>query len=1197
MAFNIVFLGLFLLLTSYIECLHLKNKAYEDLTIKISEDVPVDNCKQILENLQTSLQSASQFLFSALDGKAFLRSATVSLPTSWPDTCAPTAVTSGSGETSDITVLPRNPTRGALWTQQSLGCGQPGDQIYLSFDRLLVPDNKLGRSLVKEFAMYRYGVFEEQGYYNDPIYPLCYMDDDKKEGRLSGCSDLHINDHGICRGENVSAYNASSMVDPNARSSIIFAPEAPSVSMFCDSGNHDRIAPTKQNLICDRRSILDVILNHNDFKSDNSSSSELTSHQIADTTPKISFKKQKLTRYVFVVENTKDMMQRESWYYMKLALSLWAVNRLPNNTELALVLTELKSTVACELFPTNPTNAHKFHSSIPYTPSDSIKPGCLTCGLKDAMNMLNQRNNLKGPANNIIVIISPGMDKNSQMESLLKEIKKSNIKIASINYPHIIRSNSLNILAEATGGSAYTVFEQKLNVDSTLLTTYFELLSVLSDITRRYYSGRQSDLPMEIHRREIIDDGRSSVTGSFVLDPNMGEPATFNFFTHNTATPLFKSLKLISPSHQIYTSRNDRLLLLKNIVLDANITESGTWTYTVETYPGNPQPHFLQVYATPKSPIAPILSAKFWTHKIQQNGPLILLTEVKIGEMPVLGAKVEVTVTKTCNPCNQTHDRSNQPYKFDLLDTGSGDPDITKGDGVYTRYFSASEGGIGFYTFEVKVTDNGNTAYRWAESSKISDKPCCGSNIPSSGAEPISPFQRNLPKQTVYISSQDILTSSQFPAGKIGDLKVQIIAEDMKARLIWTAPDMGGNSVSRYEIKYSYSVKDIIDNFEINGIRWDEGLGPLPLSPGSETTFNLDFSQTKELLDKPMYFAVKAFSKMSSDVPGTISNWVRVLVPSPPPPPTVAPTYTHNEQYWPNSNSVDIDHISPSISKTMNFGLELILPIAIGFILLVVLLILYCYFCVVKRRERQIVKKSPSKSTKNDKLNGNITIVPSSPLNSASQTYNSDIPEHHTVGVPVSNFGYEDETKKRYSLVNQQEQQLIEELKQQQQQINREASYGGVSVITNRNGHPLSPFNSWTASQLLHEHERRHSPLENMPEEQLNHDMMMNGSQIDHLSMNGQSIDQLNLNGHHLSPQMVEQYQQTHMAPPVPPLPAFNGNGYPPNYTIYGTHQPQNHQLYQTIRNEPIGPFNPSLQGSMSSVNSGEKKRRNVTMV
>lgn len=1167
--------------------LELKNRAYDEFVIRVADDVPSDNCRTILDNLQITLTSASQYLFSALDGKAYLRSATVLLPTSWPDSCAPGAVLAGSGETSDMTVLPKTRTRGDLWTQQSLGCGQQGDQIFMAYGNLEKRDDKLARSLVKEFSMYRYGVFEEQGYFNDPIYPLCYFDDKKKEGKLTGCSDLPIDDKGICSGKSTE-YNKTLMVDKNARTSLIFSPESPSISMFCDEGNHNRIAPTKQNLICSRRSILDVVLSHDDFNKDNSSD-VLDSHQITDTTPLILYKRQKLTRYVIVIENTKDMLQRESWYYLKLVISLWTSATLPNNTELGLVLAENRAVRAFELFyPNLDTDAKtNFYSAIPYTPSDYSKPACLHCGIKEAADMLNERTKRNGAANNVIIVISPGMDYNTELDNVINDVKKSKIKIATINYPNIIRSSSLNLLAESTKGAAYTVFEQKLNVDSTLLTTYFELLHVFSDITKRFYSGNPLDLPVEIHRREITNDGRSSVTGSFMLDQAMGEPSKLNFFTHNVAVPLFKSLRLISPSHKIYSKRNDKYLFFKNILLIANITEPGTWTYTVETYTGNPQPHFLQVLATPK-PSLPVLNTNFRVHRKNSESPITLIVEVKLGQMPVLGAKVEVVITKSCHPCNLTHDGITQTFKLDLLDTGSGDPDITKGDGIYTRYFSASQGGVGYYTFEAKISDNGNTAYTWSNSAKILDKPCCGSSVPSAGVQPISPFQRVLPKQTIYVSSQDILAASQAPVGKIGDLKVQIIPQDLKARLMWTAPDMGGNSVSRYEIRYSYLVEDIIDNFEINSIRWEGGQQALPLSPGSETTFNLDFSQTKELLDKPMYFAVKAFPRMTSDVPGTISNWVRVVVPSPPPPPTVPPVYNHNDQsYWPNSNSDGIDTASPTVTKSMAFGIELLLPIIIGFILLVVLMVLYCYFCI-KRRSRDDVKKSP-KSIQKDKLNGNITIVPSSPQNTHVPAYSpSEMGDPHNVGLPVSNFAYEDENKKRYSLVNQQEQQLIEELKQHQHQLSN--TYGGVAVISNsltRNGQVLSPFNSWSASQLLHEHERRHSPLENGPEDQMS-EMMLNNSQMEHM-INSQNVEHM---GHHMSPQM--EHYQTHMAPPVPPLPAFN-NGYPVNYNIYGTHQPQN-QMYQTIRNDG-GTFNTSLQGSMSSVNSGEKKRRNVTMV
>lgn len=96
--------------------------------------------------LQTTLTSASQYLFSALDGRAFLRSATVILPSSWPESCVNVPITSATDETSDVTIVPSETARGRLWTQQSLGCGQPGDQIYLGHESLQSRDDALGTS-------------------------------------------------------------------------------------------------------------------------------------------------------------------------------------------------------------------------------------------------------------------------------------------------------------------------------------------------------------------------------------------------------------------------------------------------------------------------------------------------------------------------------------------------------------------------------------------------------------------------------------------------------------------------------------------------------------------------------------------------------------------------------------------------------------------------------------------------------------------------------------------------------------------------------------------------------------------------------------------------------------------------------------------------------------------------------------------
>lgn len=297
------------------------------------------------------------------------------------------------------------------------------------------------------------------------------------------------------------------MVNPDARSSIMFAPEAPSVSMFCDEGNHNRFAPTKHNLMCQYRNTLEVILGHPDFAS---GTAENAPHSggIIDTTPRISYKKQNLTRYVLVIENTKDMLQRESWNYLRFAVRKWAVYDLPDNTEVGLVLmNDTGSQKVLNLMSLRSSmdrlinrNRDLVASSIPYTPSDSTQAGCLHCALRDATEMLQQRDRSNGPARNVILVIAPGTVINQHLKIAMKEVKRAKIRVAAINYPNILRSSMLDVLADETGGKSFTVFEEKLNIETTLLTSYFKLSNVLYNIVQQFYSGNPSDLSIEVSR-------------------------------------------------------------------------------------------------------------------------------------------------------------------------------------------------------------------------------------------------------------------------------------------------------------------------------------------------------------------------------------------------------------------------------------------------------------------------------------------------------------------------------------------------------------------------------------------------------------------------------------------------------------------------------------------------------------------------
>ena len=63
--------------------------------------------------------------------------------------------------------------RDGPYTSQSKGCGQPGDQMNIPFNHLTSNESN-PKVLVSEWAKLRYGIFDEFGFPNDPLYPHYY---------------------------------------------------------------------------------------------------------------------------------------------------------------------------------------------------------------------------------------------------------------------------------------------------------------------------------------------------------------------------------------------------------------------------------------------------------------------------------------------------------------------------------------------------------------------------------------------------------------------------------------------------------------------------------------------------------------------------------------------------------------------------------------------------------------------------------------------------------------------------------------------------------------------------------------------------------------------------------------------------------------------------------------------------------------
>lgn len=113
--------------------------------------------------------------------------------------------------------------------------------------------------------------------------------------------------------------------------------------------------------------------------------------------------------------------------------------------------------------------------------------------------MLQDRERMGGPAASIIVVIAPGTSEHApELDMVVDEANDASIRITTITYPAQLRSRPLDWLANATGGTAYTVNESRHNMATSFLSTYFKLTNVMWNMMETYYQGNSADLPIEV---------------------------------------------------------------------------------------------------------------------------------------------------------------------------------------------------------------------------------------------------------------------------------------------------------------------------------------------------------------------------------------------------------------------------------------------------------------------------------------------------------------------------------------------------------------------------------------------------------------------------------------------------------------------------------------------------------------------------
>lgn len=218
-----------------------------------------------------------------------------------------------------------------------------------------------------------------------------------------------------------------------------------------------------------------------------------------------------------------------------------------------------------------------------------------------------------------------------------------------------------------------------------------------------YYSGDVSPLPVEIYRKELVDTGSKDENKPTSDSFNVDEATDFiNFFVYiydRKERNIEKGMRLIAPNRHEFSTSSELRADYHQISIVGNLTGYGSWSYNIKRFYGNPQPHFVQVLAYPKPDSADFIWTKAFIRRPRNGGPHVVYAQAMQGKLPIVDALVEMSVKHNGHKITTAQ----------LFDNGSGDPDITRGDGIYSRYFAISEPGM--YTIQLFITDNGNTAY------------------------------------------------------------------------------------------------------------------------------------------------------------------------------------------------------------------------------------------------------------------------------------------------------------------------------------------------------------------------------------------------------------------------------------------------------------------------------------------------------
>lgn len=963
--------------------LNVNHGVYTRVTVKVNEVVPRQFCHRALKNIEALLTSTSRQLFESSGGR--FKDVTVILPRAWSNTeClngrnVSVSTLSEAFDEADFEITGSHPIFGSNrpWALQFGECGVSGQGVKIPYHVLTESKNLSTNSVAATFLEWvrnRYGVFPEHGFVGDNLYPAFYQEGQDEITNI-GCNLSSISEDFVLPLEEEQREQADLNNDLNESVGghvFQFRTENQDSrqhhsSVLCEVEQYNRNAPSKQNILCFGKSAKEVMLAHPDFvpnqiknftdKIRNLDSFDILGNQGEFVEPMFKFVLPSEKRYVLVIDMSQAMARASNQRWEEIRNGLFRFfSHVPEGSEVAIVTFGAKAKINIDPTVVSESNREGLFGKIPFRLFED-QQGCIECGLQEARKLMTLPNSdgvLSSPS---IVLLTATPASQEALRGLENDIETHALPVYNIK----LSNDACNELDKLTlfGGNFAALADRSSEKENLLQDSLSDIFLAIIN------QNSQTPIKKSFHKSYIWKN-QDVIAGNFVVEENLNK----NLWLVLT-TPFKEDVdyfEVTSPSAQkLEFPKVENGLVYFHL---PGINEAGIWSYRAKLYPTqrNTRQIPIHIEVIAESNGSENVNLESWTN-LSIDGeavdatstPVIIYAHLKQGDLPIRNARVVATIER---PGMTT------PVELELQDEGTGSPDITKGDGIYSAHFVDFTSEPGLYTVKVRATHNSGFASIPKPTNGIiranvmSSTECCGSEFAADMYSiPTQSFEQYITGPSFKVEEGIQFRATEggpervdvFPPSRVTNFAVMnYVNQTLYATLSWSAPggDYEHGRASKYEIK-CYTNQEALSelNYDNMAIPVHESLLPKPSEYGNEQTATVGLPWANEVF----YYGLVAIDESGNRSP--VSNLV--------------PVYAIEVITTPN-NTVLTEDVEDGLASPLDntlpasllevFGSTRVTYIVAGVISGILLIIIIILFVSVCRAKRRIQEKKKAKN-------------------------------------------------------------------------------------------------------------------------------------------------------------------------------------------------------------------------------------------